>query len=187
METKRVSVDNLVSLKNFIETPNCIFVGDNLSRYTNGKMMDSKWAPKVIFGKYKLFGRVTRTIYSRRSKLHFYEVYIRSTMNDQLYELYNCKLGCYCKYDQRCHADILRRLCVEQYAHMRLQFELHAQGRHPSVWGHPTLDDVQRFYETPGYALPLDDVTTSDRVPALEEDVEEDVEDDYDITIKHYR
>ena len=169
METERVSLHPLynVSLKNFIATQNCIFVGNNLSRYTKGKMRNSKWAPGVIFEKYKIFSRAT--------KLHFYEVYIRSNMMDQLYELYNCSLGCYCKLGYPCHADILKRLCAEQYALMRLRFGLSA--RDPDL---PTLDEVSTSTTS--------ETVSIDQAPALEQDSE----DDYDlapdsITLKNCR
>lgn len=109
-----VKVDNLrPKYKNLLEWLECddhIYIGRNMSYYVDGAH-GSKWQNPFKVSKKKTGNKN----YTLDESLELYENFVRnnSKMMDELYELDNKVLGCWCK-PNRCHGDILVKLRAEQ-------------------------------------------------------------------------
>jgi hypothetical protein len=81
--------------------PNTLYIGRNMNFYVPGTYK-SKWANPYSTEEYDI-----------EISLKKYEEYIRtSELYNQLYELDNMELGCWCK-PNKCHGDILIKLRME--------------------------------------------------------------------------
>lgn len=82
---------------------NHVYIGRNMSFYVKGTVA-SKWQNPYNIKKY-----------GREECLRLYEEYIRnSELYDELEELEDKSLGCWCK-PEKCHGDILIKLLKEKY------------------------------------------------------------------------
>lgn len=77
-----------------------LYIGRNMEFYVPGTEK-SKWCNNYTIKKYGL-----------ERCLELYEQYIRDNLWDDLEELQNKELGCFC-HPEPCHGDVLRRLYLE--------------------------------------------------------------------------
>lgn len=83
------------------DMPNTLYIGRKMTFYVPGTY-ESKWANPYSIKKYDL-----------ETSLKKYEEHIRnSELYNQLHELDNLELGCWCK-PNKCHGDILIKLRTE--------------------------------------------------------------------------
>lgn len=78
-----------------------LYIGRNMSFYVPGTFK-SKWANPFSVKKY-----------GREKCLELYEDHVRNTLWDQLFELENMELGCFC-HPEPCHGNVLQRLYKEK-------------------------------------------------------------------------
>ena len=80
-----------------------IYIGRSVAFYVTG-VRESKWHNPFTV---KLFGL--------ENSYNLYELYIKhSVLYDQLHELAQCELGCWCR-PKKCHGDVLRKVFIEKY------------------------------------------------------------------------
>lgn len=109
-----ISVENLrkkyndkeITLEKWLKNENNIYIGRNMAFYVKGAVK-SKWANNF---KVKKFGR--------DECLKLYKGFIilkikEDPVNFDISSLKGKVLGCFCKENERCHADILIELCNE--------------------------------------------------------------------------
>lgn len=85
-------------LEHWLENPNHIYIGRNMSFYVKGAN-ESKWANPFSV---KEFGR--------EDCLKFYQEHIKeSSLIDDLHELKRKVLGCWC-HPEPCHGDVLIKM-----------------------------------------------------------------------------
>ena len=99
---KELNKRNISDFAEWKERPNTLYIGRNMNFYVPGTYA-SKWKNPYPSKKYSL-----------EKSLELYEKHIReSNLYNELHELDNLELGCWCKPNE-CHGDILIKLRLEQ-------------------------------------------------------------------------
>lgn len=93
-ELRKIGYD---SLKEWLKDPNHIYIGRNMSFYVEGAIK-SKWNNPYTVKKY-----------GRDKALELYRQLLLNNQDllDQLPQLRDKVLGCWCKDNESCHADVL--------------------------------------------------------------------------------
>lgn len=94
-ELKKIGYDSLVE---WLEDPDHIYIGRNMSFYVNGAFA-SKWQNPYTLKKYTI-----------EESLKLYEKHVKeSGLINDIFELNGKVLGCWCKPD-KCHGDVLQKI-----------------------------------------------------------------------------
>lgn len=99
--------DGFSSFKEWVEAPNHIYIGHNIRKYLNDFIKkDSIWCnPFITFD------------LGREEKIEYYEAFLRCNPHllEQLNELENKVLGCWCENIELCHGQVLVNLYIEKF------------------------------------------------------------------------
>ena len=133
--------DGFSSFKEWVETPNHIYIGHNIRKYLNDfKKKDSIWCnPFMTFD------------LDRVEKKEYYEAFLRCNphLMEQLNELENKVLGCWCENIELCHGRVLVNLYIEKFGEGKYVVE--------------EMEDMENSGEKERKRLKIDDLMKKDK------------------------
>ena len=133
--------DGFSSFKEWVETPNHIYIGHNIRKYLNDfKKKDSIWCnPFMTFD------------LDRVEKKEYYEAFLRCNphLMEQLNELENKVLGCWCENIELCHGRVLVNLYIEKFGEGKYAVE--------------EMEDMENSGEKERKRLKIDDLMKKDK------------------------